>query len=159
MASLGHRCNFQRVSRLGSVTAWHSSSGRQPDFAALKRGRHLYLAGRLSRWALAHILVLSVKLAHHQLFGLHYAFPYCILSYLINVLRVITLIAGIMKVCIGRRSVSRVNAPNMSRTLGRTFPIALTSLSPYIQQEFGVWVQVSRVAEHFPVYLDDMKES
>ena len=32
---------FQRVSRLGSVTAWHSSSGRQPNFAALNRGRHL----------------------------------------------------------------------------------------------------------------------
>jgi len=30
---------------------------RQPHFAALKRGRHLYSAGRPSRWALAHILV------------------------------------------------------------------------------------------------------
>ena len=28
---------------------------RQPNFAALNRGRHLYSAGRLSRWALAHI--------------------------------------------------------------------------------------------------------
>ena len=36
-------------------TAW--SSGRQPNFAALNRGRHLCLAGRPSRWALAHILV------------------------------------------------------------------------------------------------------
>ena len=35
----------------------HSSSGRQPNFAALNRGRHLYSAGRPSRWALAHILV------------------------------------------------------------------------------------------------------
>jgi len=35
--------------------AWHSSSGRQPNFAALNRGRHLYSAGRPSRWALAHI--------------------------------------------------------------------------------------------------------
>jgi len=34
------------------------SSGRQPNFAALNRGRHLYSAGRPSRWALAHILVL-----------------------------------------------------------------------------------------------------
>jgi len=42
---------------LGSVTAWHSSSGRQPNFAALNRGHHLYSAGRPSRWALAHILV------------------------------------------------------------------------------------------------------
>jgi len=36
---------------------WHSSSGRQPNFAALNRGRHLYSAGWPSRWALAHILV------------------------------------------------------------------------------------------------------
>jgi len=46
---------FHRVSRLGSVTARHSSIGRQPNFAALNRGRHLYSAGRQSRWALAHI--------------------------------------------------------------------------------------------------------
>ena len=57
LASLGHLSKFQRVSRLGSVTARHSSSGRQPNFAALNRGRHLYSAGRPSRWALAHILV------------------------------------------------------------------------------------------------------
>ena len=37
-----------RVSCLGSVTARHSSSGRQPNFAALKEGRHLYSAGRPS---------------------------------------------------------------------------------------------------------------
>jgi len=42
---------------LGSVTARHSSGGRQPNFAALNRGRHLYSAGQPSRWALAHILV------------------------------------------------------------------------------------------------------
>ena len=35
------------------------SSGRQPNFAALNRGRHLCSAGRPSRWALAHILVIS----------------------------------------------------------------------------------------------------
>jgi len=52
---LGHPCKFQRVSRLVSVTARHSSSGRQPNFAALNRGRHLYSTGRPSRWALAHI--------------------------------------------------------------------------------------------------------
>ena len=34
------------------------SSGRQPSFAALNRGRHLCWAGRPSRWALTHILVL-----------------------------------------------------------------------------------------------------
>jgi len=39
------------------ITARHSSSGRQTNFAALSRGRHLYSAGRPSRWALVHILV------------------------------------------------------------------------------------------------------
>jgi len=57
LASLGHPCKFQRVSRLGSVTARYSGSGRQPNFAVLNRGRHLYSAGRPSRAALAHILV------------------------------------------------------------------------------------------------------
>ena len=47
------------LSYIGSVTARHSSSGRQPNFAALSRGRYLYLAGQPSRWALAHILVQS----------------------------------------------------------------------------------------------------
>jgi len=41
-----------------SVTARHSNSGRQPNFAALSTGRRLYSAGRPSRWALAHILVI-----------------------------------------------------------------------------------------------------
>jgi len=57
LASSGHPCKSQRISRLGSVTARHSSSGRQPNFAVLNRGRHLYSTGRPSRWALAHILV------------------------------------------------------------------------------------------------------
>jgi len=43
--SLGHPSKFQLVSRLGSI----------PNIAALDRGRHLYSAGRPSRWALAHI--------------------------------------------------------------------------------------------------------
>ena len=38
-------CKFQRVLCLGSVTARNCSSGRQPYFAALNRGRHLSLAG------------------------------------------------------------------------------------------------------------------
>ena len=42
-------------SYIGTVTAWHSGSGHQPNFAALNRGRHLYSAGRPSSWALAHI--------------------------------------------------------------------------------------------------------
>jgi len=57
-----HPSKFQRVSRLSSVTARHSSSGRQPIFAVLNRGRHLYLAGRPSRWALAHILIIQLLL-------------------------------------------------------------------------------------------------
>ena len=48
---------FQRVSRVGSVTAWLSSSRHQPNFAVLNTGRHLYSAGQPSRWALTHILV------------------------------------------------------------------------------------------------------
>ena len=51
----GTPCKFQRVSPLGRVAARHSSIGRQPNFAALNRGRHLYSAERPSRWALAHI--------------------------------------------------------------------------------------------------------
>ena len=65
--SLGHHNWFQRVSHLGSVTAWYSSSGRQPNFSALNRGRHLYSAGRPSCWAsaLAHILVLHFFVVVH----------------------------------------------------------------------------------------------
>ena len=57
LASLGHPSKFHQVSRLCSLIARHSSIGHQPNFAALNTGRHLYLAGRPSRWALAHILV------------------------------------------------------------------------------------------------------
>jgi len=56
----GHPCKFQRVSCLGRVTVRHSSSGRQPNFAALNRGRHLYSTGQPSRWALAHISSFSI---------------------------------------------------------------------------------------------------
>jgi len=45
------------ISYISSVTARHTSSGRQPNFAALSRGRHLHSAGWLSRLALAHNLV------------------------------------------------------------------------------------------------------
>jgi len=61
--SLGFPCKLQRVSRHGSVTARHSSIGRQPNFAALNRRRHLYSAGRPSRWAMAHILVVHLLCA------------------------------------------------------------------------------------------------
>ena len=60
--SFRHPCKFQRVSGLGSVTARQSSSGHQPDFAALNRQRHLCSARQPSRWVLAHILVASVSL-------------------------------------------------------------------------------------------------
>jgi len=58
LASLVHPCKFQRVSRLGSVIPRHSSSRRQQTLWRWTedRGRHLYSAGRPSRWALAHIL-------------------------------------------------------------------------------------------------------
>ena len=42
-------------SYIGTVTARHWSSRRQPNFAALNRGRHLYSSRRPSRWALSHI--------------------------------------------------------------------------------------------------------
>jgi len=43
----------------------YSSSGRQPNFAMLNRGRHLYSAGWPSRWAsLAHIIVFVITLAN-----------------------------------------------------------------------------------------------
>ena len=43
-----------------------SSSGRQPNFASLNRGRHLYSARRPSRWALAHILVFVCNFVKNQ---------------------------------------------------------------------------------------------
>jgi len=53
--SLGHPSKF-----LGSDTARYSSIGRQQNFAVLNRGRHLYSAGRPSRWAPAHIPVVCI---------------------------------------------------------------------------------------------------
>jgi len=52
----GTPANFNGFRVLAAlITARYSSSRRQPNFGALNRGRHLYLAGRPSRWALAHI--------------------------------------------------------------------------------------------------------
>jgi len=42
------------------VTARHSSSGREPNFAAFSGARHLYWAGRPSSMASAHILVYTI---------------------------------------------------------------------------------------------------
>jgi len=60
-----------------------SSSGRQPNFVALNRGRHICSAGRPSGWALAHILVVflfsSPNLSGHRLdvyhTSIHMAWP------------------------------------------------------------------------------------
>jgi len=60
-------------SYIGSVTARHSSSGRQSNFAAFSRGRHLYSAGRPARnWAWAHILVMVAlcNRVDHYIFAL-----------------------------------------------------------------------------------------
>jgi len=59
----GTPANFNAFRVLAALLhGMHSSSGRQPNFAALNRGRHLYSAGRPSRWALAHILVQNIAL-------------------------------------------------------------------------------------------------
>jgi len=42
LASLGHASEFQRVSRLGSVTARHSSSGRQPNCSVEQRAPPIF---------------------------------------------------------------------------------------------------------------------
>jgi len=42
LASLGHPSKFQRVLRLGSVTAWHSSSGRQPNCGVQQRALPIF---------------------------------------------------------------------------------------------------------------------
>ena len=62
----GTPANFNGFHVLAAFTARHSSSRRQPNFAALNRGRHLYSAGRPSRWALAHIC--SCKLFMYSLY-------------------------------------------------------------------------------------------
>ena len=49
-------------SPIGGILHGSSSSGREPNFAALSTGRHLYSAGRPSRWAMAHILLIIICL-------------------------------------------------------------------------------------------------
>jgi len=53
----GTPANFNGFRVLAALLHGAPVSGRQPNFAALNRGRHLYSAGRPSGWALAHILV------------------------------------------------------------------------------------------------------
>jgi len=52
-----HSCASKLYQAKGGTFFETQCSGRQTKFAALNRGRHLYSAGRSSRWALAHILV------------------------------------------------------------------------------------------------------
>ena len=56
----GTPANFNGFRVLAALLHTASSSGRQPKFAALNRGRHLCSSGRPSRWALAHILVMCI---------------------------------------------------------------------------------------------------
>jgi len=57
---------------IGSITAQQSSSGREPNFAALSTGCHLYSAVQPSHWALTHILVMAAlwNRAGHYIFAL-----------------------------------------------------------------------------------------
>jgi len=66
LASLWHPSKFQRVSRLGSVTARHSSSGRQPKFAALNIGRIFRL---LKRFKCSTCVWLSTKICCFNLYA------------------------------------------------------------------------------------------
>jgi len=60
LASLGHPANFNGFRVLAALL--HGIPvGRQPNFAALNTGCHLYSAGRPSRWTLAYILVKLAK--------------------------------------------------------------------------------------------------
>jgi len=81
--SLGHPSKFQQLSLLGIVATRHSNSGRQPNFAALDRGRHLYSAGWPSRWASAHILVM-VALCNRADHYFVFLFCYSVLLLLVN---------------------------------------------------------------------------
>ena len=52
----GTPANFN-VFRVLAALLHGTTRGRQPNFAELNTGCHLYSAGRSSRWAMAHILV------------------------------------------------------------------------------------------------------
>jgi len=53
----GTPANFNEFHVLVALLHGIYSSGRQPNFAALNRGRHLCSAWWPSRWVLAHILL------------------------------------------------------------------------------------------------------
>jgi len=69
-------------SYIGCVTARHSSSRHQPNFAAFSRGRHLYSTGRPSRWTSAHILVMVAlwNRADHYIFILWFLLSFFLFS-------------------------------------------------------------------------------
>ena len=54
--------NFNGFRVLAALLHGSQVVRRQPNFAALNRGRHLWSAGRPSRWALAYILVSHISL-------------------------------------------------------------------------------------------------
>ena len=53
--------NFNEFRVLAALLHGTLISGRQPNFAASNRGRHLHSAGRPSRWALTDLLVAYVS--------------------------------------------------------------------------------------------------
>ena len=75
-------------SPIGSVTSRHSSSGCEPNHAALSTGRHLYSAGRPLRWALAHIVVNVVPVVVNL--GFLHRFKFC--AFLVNMKVVFSLV-------------------------------------------------------------------
>ena len=56
----GTPANFNGSRVLAALLHGTLVLGVSETFAALNRGRHLYLAGWPSRWALAHILVIII---------------------------------------------------------------------------------------------------
>jgi len=107
LASLGHPSTFQRVSRLGIVIARHCGSGRELNFEALHRGRHLYLAGRPWRWALAHILVIyyfSTSMCNfmciHAMYSYTKIYPSVILSIHIGCTLCMSCVCAAAKECV-----------------------------------------------------------
>jgi len=63
----GTPANFNGF-RILAALLHDTSSGHQPNFAALNRGHHLYLAGWPLRWALAHILMCYIFRATEVIF-------------------------------------------------------------------------------------------
>jgi len=70
----GTPANFNGFRVLAALL--HVLYGRQANFAALNRGRHLYSAWRPSRWALAHIssLFQSITLLNSRYCANDFAF-------------------------------------------------------------------------------------